>query len=69
MSDRTHNFMVPEDDLATLESALSLIMREGVDWTQLNGREDIRDSWKQVKEILSNIRFDYGPPQEAHRVE
>jgi len=64
----THLYQITEDDLATLESCLSLIMREGTISELWDKRPDIRDSWCMIKEILSNVRFDYGPPLKVERI-
>lgn len=62
MSQTIHNFRITEDDLTSLEDCLSLIAREGVHWEHLNQRPDIKDAWKMVQKVLSDVRFDYGPP-------
>lgn len=63
---KTKLYQIPEDDLATLESELPRIMEASPDACNdpLN-----RKRWEMVKSILSNIRWDYGPPMEARRIE
>lgn len=64
----TRLFQVTEDDLSSLENCLSLIMVEGTNNELWDKRPDIRDSWLMVKEILSNVRFNYGPPLKVEKV-
>lgn len=64
-----HMFRVSEEDLEALESNLSLIYREGMDWQRFNDRPDLREAWEMTMKTLSNIRFDYGPPTEVHRLD
>lgn len=69
MSGSVHMFRISEDDLAELESNLSLIYREGSDWQLFNVRPDLREAWEMTMKTLSNVRFDYGPPSEVHRID
>lgn len=66
---RERMFQITESDLAALESNLSLIYAEGADMTIFNVRPDISEAWKMTMETLSNVRFNYGPPTEVHRLE
>lgn len=55
-------FQIYEDDLAKLERALPQIMdRCGLAMNQ----PEMQVLFDEVKEIISNIRWDYGPPQEV----
>jgi hypothetical protein len=58
----TRMFQINEDDLAEMESNLSLIFTEGQDWTLFNNRPDLREAWEMTIKTLSNIRFIGGPP-------
>lgn len=58
----SRNFFITEDDLAELESNLSLIYSEGMDWQRFNDRPDIKEAWEMTMKTLSNVRFAYGPP-------
>lgn len=61
MSEKTQTsklFQIYEDDLATLEQVLPellLVAYPTLDNTQ-------RSKWRQVQRILSQVRWDYGPP-------
>lgn len=65
---RIRNFIINEDDLAALESNLSLIYAEGVDVERFNDRADIKEAWAMTIKTLSDVRFNYGPPSEIHRL-
>jgi len=55
-------FQISEDDLAAMESNLSLIFAEGVDWTIFNTRQDLIEAWSMTIKTLSDMRFMGGPP-------
>lgn len=59
---KIRQFQISEDDLAAMESNLSLIFAEGQDWARFNTREDLREAWEMTIKTLSNIRFMGGPP-------
>lgn len=59
---RSRSFQISEDDLAEMESNLSLIFAEGQDWMRFNDRQDLREAWEMTIKTLSNIRFMGGPP-------
>lgn len=59
-------FQVYEDDLRTLETALPRLQ------DALRERAcdpAVQVALQEVKDILSNIRWNYGPPQEMQRVD
>lgn len=56
-------FRIYENDLAKLEAALPRIMDAA--GLALN-QPGVQVMFDEVKEILSNVRWDYGPPQEIH---
>lgn len=58
-------FQIYEDDLAELESALPQLCDALADKLTLRLRVKIR----RVKTILSDIRWDYGPPSNVTRVD
>ena len=68
---RSRTFQISEEDLSELESNLSLIFDEGVDWLRFNDRQDLREAWEMTIKTLSNVRFRGGPPKhvEIHPVE
>ena len=59
-------YQIHEDDLATLErevpqicDALTIVMTN----EEFRRRHSVK--WRAVQEILSNVRWGYGPPQEV----
>ncbi len=61
----TKLYQITEDDLAVLESELPRIM----DATTIACNDPLtRKRWQMVKEIVSNIRWDYGPPQQVEHI-
>jgi len=58
-------FQIAEDDLAELERVLPDIC-----WSnkaELTPTARVR--WRRVQEILKNVRWHYGPPEQVERVE
>ena len=62
MSLRLHQ--ISEDDLTSLEHDLPLIMDACFD--RIDNR--LRMKFRSVKEILSNVRWGYGPPLYSEKV-
>ncbi len=58
-------FHIYETDLQKLESALPRIMDAA--GMALN-RPDVQVLFDEVKEIISNVRWDYGPPSEIVQI-
>jgi hypothetical protein len=58
-------FQINEQDLGKLEAALPRIMNAA--GLALN-RPDVQVLFEEVKDILSNVRWDYGPPSEVHHI-
>lgn len=58
-------FRVTEDDLATLEHVLPQIARDLCTALTTPAAPRIRKQLRQVQEIVTNIRWDYGPPTEV----
>lgn len=58
-------YQITEDDLAMLESEMPRLMD-----SNLPACNDpmTRKRWQAVKEILSNVRWNYGPPQEVEQL-
>lgn len=65
----THLFQITEPDLAELERLLPKICDRAI-WSGADGRTDpgMRVAIISVQQIVSRIRWDYGPPQEVYRV-
>jgi len=59
---KTKFYQIKEDDLALLESELPRILSASPDGCNDPAN---RKRWKMVKEIIGNIRWDYGPPLES----
>lgn len=58
-------YQINADDLEYLESAMPVIcFRCG----ELLNDTDVRMKFRRIKEIVSNIRWDYGPPSEVQIV-
>ena len=61
----TKLFQISENDLALLESELPRILEASA----MSCNDDLtRKRWQIVKEIVCNIRWDYGPPQSVERI-
>lgn len=58
-------FQITEQDLAELESLLPQVLWSRPDL--LTTRDKIK--WRRVIEIIKDIRWNYGPPLECHRLE
>jgi len=58
-------FQISEDDLAQMESNLSLIFSDGQDWERFNDRQDLREAWEMTIKTLSDVRFMGGPPSKV----
>ena len=57
---------ITEDDLAALEQHLPQIMSSAI---MTCNDPLIRRKWERVKEILSNVRWNYGPPTQVEQIE
>lgn len=57
-------YRITEEDLAILESELPRLLESSM--MECND-PIIRKRWEMVKSIVSNVRWDYGPPTEVHR--
>jgi hypothetical protein len=59
-------YQINESDLEYMESAMpSLCIRCG----ELLNDTDVRMKFRRFKDILSNVRWDYGPPEEVMKIE
>lgn len=65
---KTRQFQISEDDLSEMESNLSLIFSEGIDWRLFNDRKDLKDAWEMTIKTLSNVRFMGGPPSNVEHI-
>lgn len=54
-------FQITEDDLASLERELPRLL--DVAYPGLDNQQ--RAKWRQVREIIANVRWNYGPPSEV----
>lgn len=62
----TKLFQIKEDDLAVLESELPRVL----DAAAMACNDALtRKRWQMVKEIISNVRWDYGPPSQVERID
>lgn len=59
-------FRICEEDLAILESELPRLLEASA---VLCNDPIHRKRWEAVKEIISNVRWDYGPPLEVQVIE
>lgn len=55
-------YQVTEDDLETLESALPSLQDAMMSTPEIINRNDVQEHLAMVKVIISNIRWNYGPP-------
>lgn len=62
-------FQINEDDLETMERALPELMDRMSLHPETITRKDVQDNWSMVKEIISRIRWNYGPPIEVKRID
>ena len=51
-------FQITENDLATLERELPRLLE--ISFPHLDNQQ--RSKWRVVREIVSNVRWEYGPP-------
>lgn len=58
-------YQITEDDLAMLESEMPRLMDSNLPTCN---DPMTRKRWQAVKEILSNVRWNYGPPQEVEQL-
>lgn len=59
-------FQIAEDDLQKLENTLPKL--QDVLGLALN-RPDVQVMLQECKEIISNVRWNYGPPSEVHIID
>lgn len=57
---------ITEDDLAALEQHLPQLMSETI---LACNNPLVRKRWERVKEIVSNVRWNYGPPSEVTEID
>lgn len=57
---------ITEDDLSDLERHLPQIMAASM--ISCNDPM-VRKQWERVKEIISNVRWGYGPPSEVQQID
>lgn len=54
-------FQISEDDLAALEHTLPQLL--DMDYATMDPKR--RTQWRRVREIIANVRWNYGPPLEC----
>lgn len=62
----TKLYHITEDDLAVLEAELPRLLETS---SETCNDPITRKRWEMVKGIISNVRWDYGPPSEVQRVD
>lgn len=64
-------FQINEDDLAELEHTLPNILNAMYPmFSKDNGENNrLRTQWRRVREIVANVRWNYGPPEEVEVIE
>lgn len=58
-------FQITEDDLATLERECAWV----IDMHRCSRHRSSNVSARQIKRILSDVRWNYGPPEKIENVE
>lgn len=61
----TRMFQISESDLADLEALIPRIMQ---DFSEMCNRPAVRVKLRRLKEILSNVRWDYGPYSHVEKI-
>jgi hypothetical protein len=62
-------FQINESDLEVLEREIPNIFDLAAFSDAYNKRPDIQEAADMIKKIISNVRWNYGPPFETHSVE
>lgn len=67
MGAAVRQFQISEEDLATLERLVPDVLQ------RLTMRPDAtpqdRSNYRQIRDILVNVRWKYGPPEQVTRIE
>ena len=58
-------YQITEDDLVTLERSIPMLVPSLMN--NMGNRE--RVLLRQIQEILSSVRWNYGPPEQIERIE
>lgn len=58
-------FRISEDDLARLEHVLPELCLSMYEQMAGPAAPRLRKQWSEVREIVANVRWDYGPPSEV----
>lgn len=64
-ADTIKTFRISEPDLQKLESALPRLCDH---MGEANNRPEVQMLFRELKEIVSNVRWEYGPPLEVEIV-
>lgn len=62
-------FQINEDDLAALEHILPQLALDLTNALMTPAAPRIRKQLRQVQEILTNVRWNYGPPTEVEKID
>lgn len=62
MTDTIKTFRISEPDLQKLEAALPRLCEH---MGEANNRPQVQMLFSELKEIVSNVRWEYGPPLEV----
>lgn len=62
-------YQINEDDLETLESALPALQDAMMSVPGVINRKDVHEHLSMVKRIVSDVRWDYGPPTNVETIE
>jgi hypothetical protein len=67
-SQSTKNFFIPEPDLTLLEKSLA-VLHDSASMSPNYMTADVQVAAETAKEILSNVRWSYGPFSHSERIE
>lgn len=59
-------FQINEDDLAELERSMPELCRLVSELPNYNQNHWIKAMIRRVQRVITNVRWDYGPPGEVH---
>lgn len=62
-------YQINEDDLETLESTLPHLQDAMMSAPEVINRKDVHEHLSMIKTILSNVRWNYGPPMNVERID
>jgi hypothetical protein len=62
-------YRISQDDLETVELALPELQDAMMSAPQVINRKDVHEHLSMLKRIISDIRWNYGPPTNVERIE